>query len=227
MFLGVESDYEELFVEVGEDEYIHTVVFEANDSLQESVPLVMLHGFACGIPQYYKNYDHLHATRCVYSLDLPGFARSSRVNFTPDPVECEREFVKYLEKWRQAVGLEQFILLGHSFGGFVSCAYAICYPQHVRHLILNDPWGMPPKQENGPQLPIWAVLIGSFLMRFNPLTPVRLAGPLGKLHPSPNQMPQNLFVGPYLLPRVRPDLSRIFGEDFMNYVYHINVQKPR
>ena len=167
---------------VGSETFIHTVVFEATSPPQDNtVPLVMIHGFGCGIPQYYKNYDHLHSTRTVYSIDLPGFARSTRVDFTPDAELCEREFVEYIEQWRRAMGLDKFILLGHSLGGFLSAAYSLSYPEHVRHLILDDPWGMPSKQENGRRLPFWAVAVSSFVARFNPLTPVRLAGPLGKL----------------------------------------------
>ena len=173
---------------VGPDTYIHTIIFEPihppPPDQEPHTPLVMVHGFGCGIPQYYKNYDHLHSTRRLYSIDLPGFARSTRIDFTPEAETCENEYVEYIEKWRQGIGLERFILLGHSLGGFLSCAYTIAHPKHVRHLILDDPWGMPNRQiadgEHARRLPFWAVAVSSFLTRFNPLSPVRLAGPLGE-----------------------------------------------
>jgi pimeloyl-ACP methyl ester carboxylesterase len=34
-----------------------------------------------------------------------------------------------MEGWRRAVGLEKFILLGHSMGGNLSAAYALKYPE--------------------------------------------------------------------------------------------------
>jgi pimeloyl-ACP methyl ester carboxylesterase len=37
------------------------------------------------------------------------------------------------------------VLLGHSFGGYLSAAYALKYPENVQHLILADPWGLPEK----------------------------------------------------------------------------------
>ena len=48
-----------------------------------------------------------------------------------------------LEKWRKAMKLEKFVLLGHSLGGYISCCYALQYPQHVEKLILASPVGVP------------------------------------------------------------------------------------
>jgi pimeloyl-ACP methyl ester carboxylesterase len=148
----------------------------------DNLPLVMIHGFGCGIPQFYKNFDHLHSNRKLYAIDLPGFARSTRVNFTPDAKICEQEFVDYIEKWREGVGLEKFILLGHSLGAFLSCCYTMRHPSRVRHLILDDPWGFPQK-------PAQIEVVGKrrlvykaatlYTKRFNPLSPIRFAGPLG------------------------------------------------
>ncbi|MPC88879.1 Protein ABHD4 [Portunus trituberculatus] len=58
-----------------------------------------------------------------------GFGRSSRPAFTKDPLEAEREFIMSIDGWREKIGLEKFILLGHSFGGFLAAAYAIKHPE--------------------------------------------------------------------------------------------------
>ena len=171
------------------------IVFEADqpvsDDEEACVPLVMIHGFGCGIPQFYKNFDHLHKNRKVYAIDLPGFARSTRVEFTPDAEQCEQEFVDYIEKWREGVGLEKFILLGHSLGAFISCAYTMRHPDQVRHLILDDPWGFPVRPSDNERnsassgtrrrLPIIYKAAFLFTKVFNPLAPIRAAGPLGLL----------------------------------------------
>ena len=182
---AMQSDYKDLHIPVGPDTFIHTVVFEpTTPPEQPAIPLVMIHGFGCGIPQFYKNYDHLHDTRHVYSLDLPGYGRSTRVQFTDDAEENEKLFVTYLERWRSEVGLDKFILLGHSFGGFISAAYAIKYPDRVRHLVLNDPWGLPRyleemTSERGRRYPVWVSAIAMVVTKFNPFTPIRMAGPAG------------------------------------------------
>ena len=182
---ALQSEYKDFHVPVGTNTFIHTVLFEPTTPPEEpATPLVMIHGFGCGIPQFYKNYDHLHATRHVYSLDLPGYGRSTRVQFTDNPQTNEDLFVEYLEKWREKVGLEKFILLGHSFGGFLSAAYAIKYPSRVRHLVLNDPWGMPVFREEMDsgrrRFPMWINIAVAVITKFNPFTPVRMAGPAGK-----------------------------------------------
>lgn len=33
-----------------------------------------------------------------------------------------------LEEWRERVGLEEMLLLGHNLGGYLSAAYALKYP---------------------------------------------------------------------------------------------------
>ena len=144
----------------------------------------MVHGFGCGIPQFYKNFDHLHSNRKLYAIDLPGFARSTRVEFTPDAERCEQEFVDYIEKWREGVGLDKFILLGHSLGGFLSCAYAMRHPSRVRHLILDDPWGFPHKPSQidvGRRRRLVYKAATVYTRKFNPLSLIRVAGPLGKV----------------------------------------------
>jgi abhydrolase domain-containing protein 4 len=77
-----------------------------------------------------------------------GFGRSSRCYFKTDNILAENQYIGAIEKWRQAMGLEKVVLLGHSFGGYLSSAYAIKFPDRVEHLILADPWGFPERPED-------------------------------------------------------------------------------
>ena len=88
----------------------------------------MVHGFGCGLGAFYKNIDHLHSTRHLYAFDILGFGRSSRTPFSTDPEMIEEQYVESFENWRQAMGLERFILLGHSLGAYLCTAYAMKYP---------------------------------------------------------------------------------------------------
>lgn len=82
------------------------------------------------------NLDELSAHRPVYAIDLLGFGKSSRPNFSDDPQTIEEQYVMFLEKWREMMGIPKMILLGHSLGGFITSSYAIRYPERVAHLIL-------------------------------------------------------------------------------------------
>uniref|UniRef100_A0A3B4EW36 1-acylglycerol-3-phosphate O-acyltransferase ABHD5 n=1 Tax=Pundamilia nyererei TaxID=303518 RepID=A0A3B4EW36_9CICH len=60
--------------------------------------------------------------------NLLGFGRSSRPQFSTDPREAEDQFVAALEEWREKVGLQEMVLLGHNLGGYLSAAYTLKYP---------------------------------------------------------------------------------------------------
>jgi len=70
------------------------------------------------------------------------------VEFPDDPEGCENKMVEMIEKWRKEMKIEKMILLGHSFGGYVSASYALRHHEHVQHLILLEPWGMFSKEDN-------------------------------------------------------------------------------
>ena len=130
---------------------------DAPDKKELKVPLVMVHGLGGSILAFHKNYRKLSASRIVYGIDLPGFGLSSRkVKFPCSkekyPEDCneasklasksEKRMIELIEKWREAMGIEEMILLGHSFGGYISARYSLAYPDRVRHLVMVDPWGV-------------------------------------------------------------------------------------
>ncbi|XP_031710570.1 (Lyso)-N-acylphosphatidylethanolamine lipase isoform X1 [Anarrhichthys ocellatus] len=192
-------------------------------------PLVMVHGFGGGVGLWIRNMDTLSQSRPLYAFDLLGFGRSSRPPFPSDAAKAEEQFVESIEQWRQSLGLENMILLGHSLGGYLATSYAIQYPSRVSHLILVDPWGFPERpqtqtqegQDQGtevvkrPPLPRWVKAIAAVVSLFNPLAVIRAAGPWG----------------PGLVNRFRPDFKRkfedLFEDDTMTqYIYHCNAQTP-
>ncbi|KAK3858515.1 hypothetical protein Pcinc_035298 [Petrolisthes cinctipes] len=202
---------------VGKEES-HVWTVSLNEE-SEGVPLVLLHGFGSGVGLWCLNLDAMAADRPVYAMDIIGFGRSSRPHFTKDPLEAEREFITSIEHWRQQLGLDKFILLGHSFGGFLAASYAIKHPDRVEHLVLADPWGFPERPLDVGErykFPLWVKAVGTLLQPFNPLFIIRTAGPWG----------------PKLLQKARPDLVRKFSslvkdeEVIPNYLYHCNAQDP-
>ena len=114
------------------------------------------------------------------------------------------------------------VLVGHSFGGYLSLCYALKHHQALQQLILVDPWGITEKPPDVAQSlderPLVKLAWRVLMKPHNPLWMLRAAGPLG----------------PRLARRVRPDLAERFvwllGEEkisvVLQYLYHCNAQPP-
>lgn len=187
---------------------------------KEKQPLVMIHGFAAGIGIWILNLDWLaqRLGRKIYAFDLIGFARSTRAPFDMNG-DIEGQFIDSIEKWRLKMGIDKFILLGHSFGGYLSASYALRHPENVSHVILADPWGIQDRQatpnRNTYRFPIWVRVANALFQSFNPLAVLRVTGP----------------YGPSLVHKFRADLKEKFRpklhdecHKFLNYIYHCNAQ---
>ncbi|KAK7291227.1 hypothetical protein RIF29_06193 [Crotalaria pallida] len=123
-----------------EPRFINTVTF---DSKEDSPTLVMVHGYAASQGFFFRNFDALASRFRVIAIDQLGWGGSSRPDFTcRSTEETESWFIDSFEEWRKAKNLSNFILLGHSFGGYVASKYALKHPEHVQHLILVGPAGV-------------------------------------------------------------------------------------
>ena len=180
--LEIQSYYESEFVRLENGHKIWTLKFNPRAT---KTPLVLVHGFGGGVGLWAMNVDNLSQNRTVYAFDVLGFGRSSRPQLSSDPEEAEEQFVDSIEQWREKIGLDKFVLLGHSLGGYLASSYTIKYPARVKHLILADPWGFPvkPSEDNiHRHIPVWVKFLGAVLSPFNPLAGLRAAGPWGMCH---------------------------------------------
>ncbi|OMJ71347.1 hypothetical protein SteCoe_30476 [Stentor coeruleus] len=107
-------------------------------------PLILLHGYLGTSIIFYKIIKDLSACYMVYCLDLMGMGRSSRPEFTAkNREEAEMFFIHPLELCRQQLGIEQMVLAGHSFGGYIAGCYCEQYPEKVSKLVLISAIGIP------------------------------------------------------------------------------------
>ncbi|XP_033754368.1 (Lyso)-N-acylphosphatidylethanolamine lipase-like [Pecten maximus] len=180
-------------------------------------PIVLVHGFGGGIGLWAQNLNSLAKNAPVYAFDVLGFGQSARPSFSKNAAMAEMQFVDSVEEWRKEMKLDNFILLGHSFGGYIASSFAIKYPESVKHLVLVDPWGFPeqPPEHQRRKLPFWIKLSVAVMSPFNPLAAIRVAGPMGKS----------------LVRNFRPDLKLRFSEEdeddtIFDYIYHCNAQTP-
>ncbi|KAL7585510.1 hypothetical protein Lser_V15G44213 [Lactuca serriola] len=71
----------------------------------------------------------------------PTSSKKSTLPSKSSSKETGDRFIDSHEEWRKAKYLDKFILLGHSFGGYVVSKYAFKHPEHVQHLVLEGPAG--------------------------------------------------------------------------------------
>lgn len=78
----------------------------------------------------YRLFKDLSKHFHVIAIDILGMGSSSR---PPFPCETANEADKYcmdfMEKWRVAMkDLDYFVLVGHSYGGYICGTYASLFP---------------------------------------------------------------------------------------------------
>lgn len=103
-------------------------------------PIILMHGWGC-------SHSTIESIECialpygtVYNLDLPGFGQSAEPPFNWG-VE---DYTSMLEGFINRLGIENPILLGHSFGGRIGIMYSSAHP--VKKLILVDAAGVKPRR---------------------------------------------------------------------------------
>lgn len=167
-----------------EPRFINTITF---DSKPDSPTLVMVHGYAASQGFFFKNFDTLAKHFRIIAIDQLGWGGSSRPDFTcTSTEETEVWFIDSFEEWRKAKNLSNFVLLGHSFGGYIASKYALKHPEHVQHLILVGPAGFTSETEHKSERltkfqATWkgAVLNHLWESNFTPMKVVRGLGPFG------------------------------------------------
>lgn len=77
-----------------------------------------------------SNLDGLSPHFRLLALDWLGTGLSGRPPFRAEGRQAAEDFfVESLDKWRAKMGLDKFILMGHSLGGYLSACYALKHPE--------------------------------------------------------------------------------------------------
>ncbi len=97
--------------------------------------VVVVHG-GPGLDHAYlrPGLDILADSLSLVYYDQRGTGRSE-VPLGPDAINLDA-FVEDIDHLREALGLEQVTVLGHSFGGLIAMAYALEHPERTRALVL-------------------------------------------------------------------------------------------
>ncbi len=87
--------------------------------------LVLLHGYGGTSLTFVRMFEYLKDHFQVHALDTFGIGLSSRGNWHDKMTaeEAGNYYIDAVEEWRKKIGLSEFILAGHSFGGYISALY--------------------------------------------------------------------------------------------------------
>ena len=140
-------------VDIGNQQYIHTLKVEPNQTRPQNITFVLLHGFTGALGHWKHLIPYLTQEGYrVYAIDLLGWGLSSRpsnfsnwemLSTTSRNVNDVTDFwVDSIEEWRQKEGLSNIHIVGHSQGGWVAGEYALKYPQHISELTLANSVGV-------------------------------------------------------------------------------------
>ena len=141
-FSGLELDHELKYrnVRIHEKDHMHELYTASNPRLPH---LVLLHGYGGTSLTFIRTFQHLNSHFQVHALDTFGVGLSSRGQWKDKMTmeETGRYYIEAVEEWRKSVGIENFILAGHSFGGYISALYYERYRERVNQLIFLSPAG--------------------------------------------------------------------------------------
>jgi len=206
--------------------------------------VVLTHGYGSGLGFFFSNFDDVASfpgVDRVVAVDWLGMGGSPRPNTCTSAVrvpllfDCDSKyeatgaidfFIDSLEQWRISNEIDEFVLIGHSLGGYLSARYAMKYNQHVESLILISPVGFPEPEpmeeflkldeaENSSNYNGLQLVDALWRKNFTPQSLIRLMGPRG-------------------LESVSKIIKRRFGNRWSDqdndliasYLYHITVAKP-
>ncbi|MFZ3234466.1 MAG: alpha/beta fold hydrolase [Stellaceae bacterium] len=110
----------------------------------DGAPLVHLHG--AGGLRLTPSHDLLSRQFRVVAFEMPGFGSSAENTRT----RSQPELAATMAQAADALGLEQFNLMGTSFGGKTALWLAVQQPQRVRTLVLEAPAAIRPEGSEPP-----------------------------------------------------------------------------
>src|SRR5512140_2912238 len=109
-----------------------------DDGGKGGLPVLFVHGLGGDSGVWEAQLRHLRASRRAVALDLRGHGRSAAPKDGDYAVASVAQDVAAVA---DALGLKRFVLVGHSWGGLIVCAYAGKHSDRVAGLLFADPAG--------------------------------------------------------------------------------------
>jgi pimeloyl-ACP methyl ester carboxylesterase len=126
---------EEKFLQVNDLKIFTRIAGQGN-------PFLILHGWGRGLVSWVDIQDELSKYFKVITVDLPGFGKSDM----PPKAWNMDNYVQFILEFIKKIEINNFYLLGHSFGGSLAIKLSVQSPDNIKKLILVDSAGRRPKK---------------------------------------------------------------------------------
>lgn len=99
-------------------------------------PVILLHGFGFSAAMWYPNVAALASDHRVYAVDVMSDFNQS----VPDrQFQDRRSTADWLTGVLDELGIERAVVIGHSYGGWLTLNLALCAPERVERIVLLAP----------------------------------------------------------------------------------------
>lgn len=160
--------------------------------------LLLLHGVGSGSGSWAAQLSSLATQLRVIAWDAPGYGES---DLLPSAMPTAADYADAALGLADALGLERFVLLGHSLGCIVAASLCTRHPERVLRLILSAPaagYGKAPAEERDAR-------IGPRLTEMKLLGPVGLAEKRARNLLAPNATQAAIAHVRAVMAQLRPD----------------------
>jgi pimeloyl-ACP methyl ester carboxylesterase len=111
------------------------------------IPVVFLHSFGGSTEHWENQLEHLRKTRRAVAFDFRGHGKS---DLPMDSEYSAQAIAEDLKSVIDSLGIDRFILVGHSMGGSSAISYAAIEPERVAGLMLVGTPGKTPEAQAKP-----------------------------------------------------------------------------
>ena len=101
-------------------------------------PLVLVHGTSSSLHTWDAWTNELKNDFRIIRMDIPAFGITGE---TKDRNYTIENYVKFIDAFTTALGVDTFYLAGNSLGGEITWNYAYSHPDRVKKIILIDAAG--------------------------------------------------------------------------------------
>lgn len=99
-------------------------------------PVVLLHAYAMNATEWFANVEALAKTHRVYAIDVMGDMTQT---VQTRPFKKRAETAVWLKELLDTLGIERTVMIGHSYGGWLTLNFALCAPERLEKIVLLAP----------------------------------------------------------------------------------------